>query len=164
MRPSSSSLSVARTLPAALVSVTGLMLLTALFFGLLAPRGFAQEFSPATDITAQEAYEALQKQSLILVDVRTPGEWRQTGIAEGAVPISMQDPAFIAKFEALRADNPDKPVAFICASGRRSGIVQNELARRGYKNVFSVYGGTTGSSSAPGWIAQGLPVTPWSGN
>ena len=141
-------------------------IVTPLLIAVLALGASAQgaEFSAATDMYAQDVYRAMQDEKIVLVDVRTPDEWRTTGLAQGAVPISMQDRDFLVKLGELTDANPGKPVAFICASGRRSGIVQAELARRGYENMYSVFGGTTGSSNAPGWIGEGLPVTPWNPN
>ncbi|MCF6301612.1 MAG: rhodanese-like domain-containing protein [Devosiaceae bacterium] len=124
----------------------------------------AQRFSPMVDMTTQDTYQAMQGGTLVLIDVRTPEEWAQTGIAQGAYPISMLDREFLAKLADIQNENPGKTVAFICASGNRSGVVQAELARRGYENMFSVYGGTTGSSQAMGWIRDGLPIAPWSSN
>ncbi len=121
----------------------------------------SQEFSPERDISVQDAFTKMQNQTLVMIDVRTEGEWRQSGIASGAVPISMLDPQFLDKLAEVQAQNPGKTIAFICASGRRSTIVQTRLSNMGYKNIYSVYGGTTGSSRSPGWIAEGLPVTPW---
>lgn len=114
-------------------------------------------------ISDQEAYALQQQDRLVLVDVRTEGEWRQTGVAEGAVPISMQDPQFMLKFTKLRTAAPDKQIAFVCASGRRSGIVQSELAKRGYENLFTVVGGMTGNGQQKGWIADDLPTQRWTG-
>lgn len=122
----------------------------------------AQQFSSAVDMTTQETYQAMQDETLVLIDVRTPAEWAQTGIARGAYPISMLDQEFLSKLADIQNENPGKTVAFICASGNRSGVVQAELARRGYENIFSVYGGTTGSRQAMGWIRDGLPIDPWS--
>ena len=137
--------------------------LLALIAFVLMPTG-AMAFNPAIDLSVQQTYAKMNERSLVLVDVRTEQEWRQTGIAQGAAPISMLDSAFFDKLAAVQAANPGKTVAFICASGRRSAIVQAELARRGFENVFSVYGGTTGSRDAPGWIAEGLPVVVWPGS
>ncbi len=122
----------------------------------------AQQFSPAVDMTAQDTYQALQDGTLVLIDIREPDEWAQTGIAQGAYTLSMRDPAFLSKLAVIQDENPGKSVAFICASGNRSGVVQAELARRGYENMYSVYGGTTGSRQAMGWIRDGLPIEPWS--
>ncbi len=121
----------------------------------------AQNFSVANDITAQDAFAGMQNQTLVMIDVRTEGEWAQSGVATGAIPISMLDAQFLDKLAEVQAQNPDKTIAFICASGRRSTIVQTRLSDMGFSDIFSVYGGTTGSSRSPGWIAEGLPVTPW---
>ncbi|MCF6327768.1 MAG: rhodanese-like domain-containing protein [Devosiaceae bacterium] len=121
----------------------------------------AQNFSAANDITAQDAFAGMQNQTLVMIDVRTEGEWTQSGVATGAIPISMLDPQFLDKLAEVQAQNPGKTIAFICASGRRSTIVQTRLSDMGFSDIFSVYGGTTGSSSSPGWIGEGLPVTPW---
>lgn len=134
------------------------------FVGLMSSSAIAQGFSAAVDITAQDAYQAMQDDDLVLIDVRTPEEWAQTGIAEGAHPISMLDREFLNQLALLQEENPEKRVAFICASGRRSALVQAELERRGYENIYSVYGGTTGSRNAPGWIRDGLPISPWPAN
>jgi rhodanese-related sulfurtransferase len=147
-----------RTLPARLV-----FLLFALVVLALMPLG-ALAFNPLIDLSVQQTYAKMNEGSLVLVDVRTEQEWRQTGIARGATPISMVDPEFLDKLGLVQSANPGKIIAFICASGRRSGIVQAELARRGYKDVYSVYGGTTGSSDAAGWIAEGLPIVAWPGD
>ncbi len=120
-----------------------------------------QKFSPAKDITVQDAYKGLQDDTLVLVDIRTPAEWAQTGLAQTAIPISMQDPEFLRKLAQVQQEHPGKTIAFICASGNRSSVVQIELARRGYTDIFSVYGGTTGSRRAPGWIREGLPMERW---
>ncbi len=124
----------------------------------------ALAFNPEIDLSVQQTFERMNQGTLVLIDVRTEEEWRQTGIAEGAAPISMLDPEFLGKLAAVKAANPGRTIAFICASGRRSGIVQAELARRGFEDIYSVYGGTTGSRDAPGWIAEGLPIVAWLGN
>jgi len=140
------------------------ILLLLAFMGVMSSSALAQGFSAAVDLTAQDTYQGMQDDDLVLIDVRTPEEWAQTGIAEGAHPISMLDREFLNQLALLQEENPGKRVAFICASGRRSALVQAELERRGYENIYSVYGGTTGSRNAPGWIREGLPISPWSAN
>lgn len=120
--------------------------------------------SEGVDISAQETFLRLQQDDILVVDVRNEDEWRHSGLAQSAVPISMQDPQFMQKIMKLRMQHPGKDIAFICASSRRSGLVQNELAKRGFDGVYSVYGGMTGNGKVPGWIVEGLPVSPWPGN
>lgn len=132
-----------------------------LFALLLTP---ALAFDATADIAAADARQKLSTGEMILVDVREPAEWRQTGIAEGALTLSMNDPQFLLKIMQIEAENPDKQIGFICASSRRSGLVQAELAKRGFTNTASVFGGMTGNGQVPGWIAEGLPTVPYSGN
>ncbi len=149
--------------PVQFLSARIIAALLALMVFVLAPVSVLA-FNPAIDLSVQQTYAKMNEGSLVLIDVRTEEEWRQSGVAQGAAPISMLDPQFFDKLAAVLTANPGKTTAFICASGRRSAIVQSELARRGYGDVFSVYGGTTGSRDAPGWIAEGLPVVAWPGN
>ncbi len=114
-------------------------------------------FSPKRDLTNQQTYSMLEKDELILIDIREPFEWKQSGVAKGALTIPMTDPKFIDIFTQLRIDNPEKTIAFICASGRRSEVVRAELAKRGFKNIYSVFGGTTGNG-VTSWVKEGLPM------
>ncbi len=123
----------------------------------------ASAFAPNKDLTNQQTYELMQQDRLILIDIRTKAEWQQTGIAKGALTIDMMDKDFLEKIANIRLDNPAKTIAFICASGRRSSIVWAELTKRGYKNIYSVFGGTTGNGVA-GWIKDGLPIEKYSAN
>ena len=118
---------------------------------------FATEVSlvtPANAHAKQQAGEA------ILVDVREPHEWAEDGVAEGAELIAMRDPQLGAKLQALTGGDKDAPIALICRSGVRSNIVAAAMLRAGYTNVYSVQGGMSGSSSAPGWRRSGLPLAP----
>ncbi len=114
-------------------------------------------FEATKDISNQQTYDLMLKEQLILIDVRTKPEWQQSGVAVGALTLDMTEPDFLTKIAKIRLENPDKILAFICASGRRSSVVQAELVKRGYSNVFSVFGGTTGNGIA-GWIKDGLPI------
>ncbi len=107
-------------------------------------------------------HDKAMKGEVLLIDVRTPQEWKQTGIPEGAKPIELA-PTFLAELNRLTGGDKTKPVAFICATGARSNYVATELARRGWKNVIDVAGGVFGGPKGPGWKASGLPLTPWKG-
>jgi len=114
-------------------------------------------FNAERDLTNEQTFKLLNEEKLILVDVREEQEWKNSGIAKGALTISMQDPSILMQITKLRLDNPDKIIAFICASGRRSEVVRAELAKRDFTNIYSVFGGTTGNGIA-GWIKDGLPI------
>ncbi len=93
-----------------------------------------------------------------MIDVRTPGEWKQTGIVEGSVPIMFFDEKRMPHAEewmqqASKHINPDSPVAIICRSGSRSKVVGNFLIKEhGYQHVYNVTGGIVS------WIAEGNKI------
>ncbi len=115
------------------------------------------------EMTPQEAHEAAGKGEIVLIDIRTPGEWVKTGLAAPALPIAVQDPAFLVRLEEVTGGDKSRKVAFICASGARSGQVAQALKQYGWENPVNVIGGMTGSFRTPGWIQLGLPVKPYEG-
>ncbi|NMG32646.1 rhodanese-like domain-containing protein [Aromatoleum evansii] len=121
-----------------------------------AQQGAVPEISPA------EAQAKAKAGKITLIDVRTPEEWRETGVAPGATPINLYNPAgpeaFVKEVVARVGAKRDTPIAFICRSGNRSGQAQRLLAAQGFTNVVSVREGMSGSASGPGWIKSGLPI------
>lgn len=115
-------------------------------------------------LSAPEAYEQTKSGEVTLIDIRTPPEWRQTGVAEGAHRIDMRHPkgpeGFVA--EVLKEVDGDKnaPIALICRTGNRTTQVQKVLVARGFTNVYNVKEGMVGSGAGPGWLKRGLPVEP----
>lgn len=116
-------------------------------------------------ITADSAYDLVRNGQLTLIDIRSRGEWRQSGIPAGALPVSMHDPGGKAAFAraVLQAVHGDKtrPIAVICAVGSRSRWAQAFLTTQGYQRVYDVSEGMFGrGKNLPGWIRRGLPVAP----
>jgi rhodanese-related sulfurtransferase len=109
-------------------------------------------------MTARQAYEAQQAGRIVLVDIRTPQEWAETGVPTGAARIDVAARDFLPKLEALRDANPGKDIALICRTSSRSAHAARALAGRGWTNVIDVGGGVAGSPRGEGWFAQGLPV------
>ncbi len=116
--------------------------------------------SAGTEISAQEANRRVQSGEMILIDIRRPEEWRQTGVAKGAVRLDMRDPAFADKLLKLTDGNPNAPVGIICRTGNRTTQMQRALAGAGFSQILNVREGMAGSQAGPGWIRQGLPVEP----
>ena len=109
---------------------------------------------------AQKAYEAAQKGEIILIDIRTPREWAETGIGEGAIALDMREKDFVQNLVKLRQDNPETPLALICRTGNRSGYVVQTLAQQGFPGLVDVSEGMVGGPNGQGWITRGLPVYP----
>lgn len=108
------------------------------------------------NLNAQQAYEQVSTQKIILVDIRRPDEWKNTGVAKGAVTIDMRSKRFISTLKALLEEHK-KPVALICAKGIRSARLAKRLAEVGI-NVINVPEGMLGNHEGPGWIKRQLPV------
>lgn len=111
-----------------------------------------------TICSAAEAYQALVEDRIRLVDVRSREEWMQTGVAEGAWPISLHEPRFLQRLLAAKTRAEDRPVGVICAVGGRSNAVLTGMLDAGYGGIIDVSEGMMGSSRGPGWIAGGFPI------
>ncbi|WP_332699893.1 rhodanese-like domain-containing protein [Bosea sp. (in: a-proteobacteria)] len=125
-------------------------------FCMLPLSGQAQE--PRRSLSVREAHDAVQAGRLILVDIRTPEEWTDTGVPQGAVRLDMEGGGFEARLAGLKLDHPGKPIALICRTGNRSSTLQRKLAGRGWKDLIDVRGGLLGTPKEKGWLAEGLPV------
>lgn len=113
----------------------------------------------AADLMSADAARAAAEQGqIVLVDIRTPEEWQATGVGDLTVPLDMRAPGFIREIMALRAEDPNRPVALICATGGRSAYVTTALEQRGVTGLINVGEGMMGSKHGPGWLARGLPV------
>lgn len=113
-------------------------------------------------LSARDALDQVQAGAITLIDVRTPGEWRQTGVPVGAALIDMNNPQGSQGFvDAVRAQvkgDRNAPIALICRSGNRSTYMQKVLEDQGFTRVYNVREGMGGSAAGPGWIKQGLPI------
>ncbi len=86
--------------------------------------------------------EQIQREDALLVDIRTPPEWLQTGVIEGAklVEFDFERPmTFLPQIAAELADGRD--LILICRSGNRTQAVAEFLAPQIENHVVSVKGG-----------------------
>ncbi|MBL1435485.1 MAG: rhodanese-like domain-containing protein [Rhodobacteraceae bacterium] len=126
---------------------------------------FALIFVLATSANAQvaqmtpdAAYTKALAGEIVLIDIRTPDEWAETGLPDVALQNDLYAPDFIQKLLAIRDQNPSIPLALICRTGNRSGNTTSQLYQAGLTNIIDVVEGVAGSSIGPGWFARGLPV------
>lgn len=118
--------------------------------------GSGQAFAQAVQVmTVEEAREAARSGEMFLVDIRTPREWRESGVPDVAVPLDMTRKSFIRDLMALRASEPTRKLGLICASGVRSRYVANLLVHNGIEGVVDV---PAGMHSRNGWRARKLPL------
>ena len=114
-------------------------------------------------LSVDEAHQQAGSGEVLLVDIRTPKEWRATGVGQGAYPLDMRRDDFIQALDQITEGNRDIPVALICARGVRSARLSNRLTEIGFTNVIDVPEGMLGSAAGPGWIRAGLPVQEYDG-
>ncbi|MET3891259.1 rhodanese-related sulfurtransferase [Bosea sp. OAE506] len=107
-------------------------------------------------LTAREAYEAARAGTLLLIDIRPPAEWRDTGLPQGAIGLDVETPAFEVRLAGLRLDHRGKRIALIDRSGALAASTREKLAGRGFRDILVVRSGMLG---AGGWLAEKLPVT-----
>ena len=116
----------------------------------------------AQEMSAPDAFEAVRAGKLILIDIRTPPEWKQTGVAQDAKLINMIQPQGATGFlnEVLGKVGGDRtaPIALICRTGNRTTQVHQFLKAQGFTQVYNIREGMAGSSAGPGWLARKLPV------
>ena len=126
---------------------------------LLAAAGLAHSMP---DMAAPDAAAAAAAGKITLIDIRTPPEWKETGVAKGAALINMLHPQGAQGFtnallEQVKGDK-NAPIALICRTGNRTTQVQRYLQSVGFTQVYNVKEGMAGSAAGPGWIKRGLPV------
>lgn len=114
------------------------------------------EAGPTLD--AETAFQRAAAGELILIDIRQPEEWAETGSPEGAHRLDLRSPDFLDRLAALTDGDTNRPIALICASGGRSSRMAKALTEAGFTNVLDVSEGMLGSSAGPGWLARGLPT------
>ena len=114
-------------------------------------------------IDSEAALAGVQAGDMTLIDVRSPQEWRETGVPQGAKTVTIHDPngmaGFVAAATRAMKGKKDQPVALICARGWRSFRAANALRDAGFTNIMNVREGMLGNIvDGPGWLDRNLPV------
>lgn len=89
----------------------------------------------------QEASQQLLDAKTPIVDIRTPAEWKETGLLQGSIPIMLFDEKgnydlqdFLNKLN--QAVDTKKPFAIICRTGSRTRILAAFLSQKlGYEVI-----------------------------
>ena len=99
-------------------------------------------------LPAAQAAARLEVPGVVVLDVRTPGEYVQAHLP-GAINIDFYGPTLRSELEEL---DRDAPVLLYCRSGQRSGNLHPLLAELGFRDVVDVRGGIIE------WVNAELPV------
>ena len=102
--------------------------------------------SAFAELTNEYASQAIIDSKIPIVDIRTPDEWRETGLIKGAIPIMFFTPEgkydvnkFLTELNA-KVDTT-KPFALICRTGSRTKLVAAFLANQLHYPVTDLIGG-----------------------
>jgi len=86
------------------------------------------------------------KKDIKIIDIRTPGEWRETGIVKGAYTIMFFDekgkfnvPEFLEKLD--KVVKKGEQFALICRTGSRTAEISKFLSSQLGYNVINLGGG-----------------------
>jgi rhodanese-related sulfurtransferase len=111
-------------------------------------------FSLAADVPVIAPAEAAKRVAggkAVLIDVRGPDEWAETGVAAPAALLPFSDLTGARKqWRTFLEKNRDKDLIFYCASGSRAGRAAQLLAKEGFR--------TANAGGFGDWQAAGLPV------
>ena len=99
-----------------------------------------------------EKIKMLLENSVPLIDIRTEGEWRETGIINNSYLLTFFDNEGNYDFKKWMIEvgeiaDENGPVIIMCRSGRRSRIVSNRIIKE--NNEYLIYHATDGIKS---WI------------
>lgn len=112
--------------------------------------GKSAEDFPAIDCA--QALKGAQDKTLIVIDVRTPAEWADTGVPANAKCKMLQAPDFADYVRSCRDAAPNLPIALFCLSGARSLKAAKAARKAGLDNLHIVRGGVDA------WRKAGLPL------
>ncbi|WP_165175177.1 rhodanese-like domain-containing protein [Desulfovibrio sp. ZJ369] len=104
----------------------------------------------ARDVSVQEAAALLKSPpaGLIIIDVRTPGEFRQ-----GHLPGAQNMDFFGGRFDLqLEAMPKDRPVLLYCRAGQRSAGAYEAMSKAGAAHILHM------SEGIEAWQKAGLPL------
>jgi rhodanese-related sulfurtransferase len=98
------------------------------------------------DYTRQPIDQKLINSKIKIIDIRTPEEWKTTGLIKGSIPIMFFDEqgnynteAFLGELNKVVKKN--EKFALICNSGNRSGVLGTFLGKQLGYNVIDLQGG-----------------------
>lgn len=106
----------------------------------------------------------LVAQGVKVVDLRTAGEWQQSGVLAGSQMITLFDERGQSNPEAWKGEvnaisTPSQPVVLICRTGRRSAVAAKLLSEASpSRKVYNVREGIGA------WLRAGQSVVPYQQN
>jgi phage shock protein E len=116
----------------------------ALFISALFLTGCSSTSASVSNLGATEFLEKASTKDVVLIDVRTPGEFAEGNIVN-ALNIDVQSSSFDSQIAQL---DPTKTYALYCRSGNRSGIAAEKMADAGFTTIYNATVGFTDLAAA----------------
>ncbi|MDD5051817.1 MAG: rhodanese-like domain-containing protein [Sulfuricurvum sp.] len=114
----------------------------------------------SADYIAQPIDMKLVDSKIKIIDIRTPGEWKTTGLVKGSIPIMFFDEqgnynidSFLTQLNKKVKKN--EQFAVICNSGNRSKVLGTYLGQQLGYHVIDLSGGIQYA------IAKKMPLEPY---
>jgi rhodanese-related sulfurtransferase len=114
----------------------------------------------SAEYVRQPIDQKLVDSKIKIIDIRTPSEWKTTGLLKGSIPITFFDEQgnynaelFLGKLNKVVKKN--EQFALICNSGNRTQVVGNFLGKQLDYRVIDLQGGIQYA------IAKKLPLEPY---
>lgn len=132
-------------------------------------RAQAQQLNYSGNLPPQIAWQLLQSQRAILIDVRTNEERKFVGYVAQSIHVPWatgtafnRNPRFIKELEKVA--EKEQCLLFLCRSGQRSDLAAQAAAHAGFKQVYNIIDGFEGRLNADsqrnqenGWKSLKLP-------
>lgn len=117
-------------------------------FVLLFSSGVAAEVAT---VSPKAAAQLVADGKAVLVDVREPAEWAESGVAAPAVLLPKSDfDGDQKQWKEFLGQTGGKEIILYCRSGKRAGVIGTALAAKGHK--------VANAGGFKDWEAAGLPV------
>lgn len=94
-------------------------------------------FNPSESNNMNNWKEQIENEPGIIIDVRTPAEYRQGHLAESDLQYDFSGGEFEEKVDDL---DKDKIYYLYCRTGNRSGQAAEIMKKRGFENVYNIGG------------------------
>jgi len=111
-------------------------------------------------VTNQYASQEIIDSGIPIVDIRTPQEWKETGLLKGSITIMLFDEKGnydLKKFldDLNKAVDTSKPFALICRTGSRTRMLAPFLSKKMHYDVIDLQSGIMYAQY------KKLPITPY---
>ncbi len=114
----------------------------------------------SAEYTRQNIDQKLVDSKIKIIDIRTPGEWKTTGLVKGSIPIMFFDEQgnydlndFMGKLN--KVVKKEEKFALICNSGNRTQVLGSFLGKQMGYNVIDLQGGIQYA------IGKKIPLEPY---